>query len=95
LSSNKQWLGLIDVNPEVWHEAKMVEDWWRSFMQKICQSKRVISLLAMFVSWEIWKERNACVFRNHFSVDMVMNRIKDEVAMWSLARAKVLIIVIP
>jgi hypothetical protein len=52
-SSNKEWFGVIYVNQEVWHEAEMVEDWWRSFVQKKGQSKRVMSSLAMFVSWEI------------------------------------------
>jgi hypothetical protein len=52
--------------------------------------------LAMLISLEILKERNARVFQNHFStVNMVATRIKDEAAMWSLAGTKVLTIVIP
>jgi hypothetical protein len=52
--------------------------------------------LAILVSWKIWKERNVCVFQNNLSaVNMVATRIKDEVAMWSLAQAKALSIVNP
>jgi hypothetical protein len=52
--------------------------------------------LSMLISLDILKERNARVFRNHFStVNMVATRIKDEAAMWSLAGTKALTIVIP
>jgi hypothetical protein len=67
-----------------------------SFVQKNGQSKRVMASLAMLVSWEVWKEINACVFRyNYFTVDMVVSRIKNEIPLWVLARAKTLGNVIP
>jgi hypothetical protein len=60
------------------------------------QSKKAISSLAMLVSWEVWKERNARVFRNHYStVDMVGARIKNEMTLWVSARAKALGNVMP
>jgi hypothetical protein len=44
--------------------------------------------LAMLVSCEIWKERNAHVFSNDScTLNMVFTKIKKEVAMWSLAGA--------
>jgi hypothetical protein len=30
----KEWLGLIDINPEMWHEAKNVHERWRLFCAK-------------------------------------------------------------
>jgi hypothetical protein len=66
------------------------------FVQKNCQSKKAMSSLATLVSWEVWKERNARVFQNHYStVDMVGARIKNEMALWVSAGAKALGNVMP
>jgi hypothetical protein len=52
--------------------------------------------IAMLVSWEIWKERNPRVFSNNAStMAMVIDKIKDEAALWSLAGAKALSNVMP
>jgi hypothetical protein len=43
----------------------------------------------MLVSWEIWKERSTRIFQNTAStLIVVINKIKEEVALWSLAGAK-------
>uniref|UniRef100_A0ACD5UP75 Uncharacterized protein n=1 Tax=Avena sativa TaxID=4498 RepID=A0ACD5UP75_AVESA len=45
--------------------------------------------LAMLVSWDVWKDRNDRVFRNHYStIPMVVSRIKEEVMLWAKAGAK-------
>ena len=50
--------------------------------------------LAMLISWDIWNERNARVFRNHsMTNNMIVAKIKDEVNMWGLVGAKHLSIV--
>jgi hypothetical protein len=73
----------------MWHEALTVLEWWMSFVQKNGQSKRVMASLAMLVSWEVWKEINACVFRNNYStVDMVVSRIKKRDAFVGLGRGE-------
>jgi hypothetical protein len=60
------------------------------------QCRKAMTSLAMLISWEIWKERNGCVFRNKVSTtDMVITKIKDEVATWSMAETKALSNVIP
>ena len=42
--------------------------------------------LAMLVTWEIWKERNARVFRNTASTaNMVIDKIKEEAAICDVA----------
>jgi hypothetical protein len=47
--------------------------------------------LAMLVSWEVSKERNAHVFSNQSSTyTMLVAKIKEEAVMWSLAGAKAL-----
>jgi hypothetical protein len=52
--------------------------------------------LAMLIPWEIWKESNVCAFWNNTStLTMIIAKIKEEVKLWSLARARALSIVIP
>lgn len=43
-----------------------------SFVQKNGQSKRVMTSLAMIMSWEGWKEGNTRVFQNHSSTVAMM-----------------------
>jgi hypothetical protein len=48
-----------------------------------------MALLAMLISWEIWKERNAHVFRNTYTTSsFIIIKIKEEIALCSLAGAK-------
>jgi outer membrane lipopolysaccharide assembly protein LptE/RlpB len=50
----------------------------------------------MLVSWEIWKERTARVFRNLSSTaNMLLAKIREEVALWGLAGAKELSNIMP
>jgi hypothetical protein len=45
--------------------------------------------LFMLISWEIWKERNVRVFRNTYTTSsFIVVKIKEEIALWSLAGAK-------
>jgi hypothetical protein len=73
-----------------------VKEWWNEAIHKQGQSKKAMASLAMLVSWEIWKERNGRVFRNNAStLSMLVTKIKDEAAIWSLAGAKALSVVMP
>ena len=50
----------------------------------------------MLVSWEIWKERNARVFRSSATpTAVVVRNIKEEVRLWVMAGAKNLGVVMP
>jgi hypothetical protein len=52
--------------------------------------------LTIPVSWEIWKERNARIFRNQKSTStMLTTKFKEDAAMWSLAGAKALSTIMP
>jgi hypothetical protein len=45
--------------------------------------------LAMLVFWKNLKERNACTFQNNISTsNMIVAKVKEEFALWSLAGAK-------
>jgi hypothetical protein len=51
--------------------------------------RKGLSSLALLVVWEIWKERNARVFRKKLSSNVVIfELIKAEARLWTLARAK-------
>jgi hypothetical protein len=55
------------------------------------QERKAMASLAMLVSWEIWKERNARVFTNKsLPANMLLVKIREEVNLWSLAGAKAL-----
>ena len=90
------WLGLQEVVPTQWADLQSVKVWWDVVAHKKGHSRKAMTSLAMLVSWEIWQERNARVFRNVASTaQMVIMKIKSETRMWSLARAKALSYVIP
>jgi hypothetical protein len=44
-----------------------LKEWWTEGVHKHVQSKKEMTLLAMLISWKIWKERNARVFWNEAS----------------------------
>jgi hypothetical protein len=64
---NKTWFGLNDVDTNTWHTICSVKEWWIDGVHKHGQLKKAMVSLAMLISWEIWKERNAYVFRNEAS----------------------------
>ena len=87
----KDWLGLNNVCPNAWQSITTVNDWWTEVINKKSPSRKAIMSLAMLISWEIWNERNARVFRNHAKTNnMIVEKIKNEVTMWGLAGAKAL-----
>jgi hypothetical protein len=86
--SLKSWLGLLDIQPQDWTALHSIKKWWRDVIKKISQHGKAIASLAMLLSWEIWKERIARVFRNILSTaNMLVMKIKEEVSLWSLANA--------
>jgi hypothetical protein len=91
----KLWLGLQHIDTTTWHQYRSVKEWWKEVIHRRGPQRKALSSLAMLVSWEIWKERNARVFRNHsITIDMLVNKIKDEAYMWCFAGAKALCSVI-
>jgi hypothetical protein len=87
----KQWLGIHDVDPSTWHAGWNVKDWWTEAIQKQGPSKKAMASLVMLISCEIWKERNVQVFRVTYTTSSyIVIKIKEEVALWSLAGAKAL-----
>ena len=92
----KTWLGLHDLNPDEWDGFDNLEDWWTVVMHKRGGERKSLSSLAMLVSWEIWLERNALVFRNKSSTaNMLFDKIKEEAVMWCHAEVKALCNIMP
>jgi predicted negative regulator of RcsB-dependent stress response len=84
-------MGLHAMDIDGWQDMQNVKDWWSECIHKKGSPVKAMASLAMLISWEIWNERNARVFRQYFSTsDMVINRIKDEAWLWCLAGAKAL-----
>jgi hypothetical protein len=85
----KQWLDLQDVDLSSWNARRTVKEWWTEAIHKQGLSKKAMASLGMLISWEIWKERNTCVFWNTYTTSsFVVIEIKEEVALWSLAGTK-------
>ena len=92
----KVWLGLHDIYPQNWAMVDTVKSWWSATASNTTQSRRPLTCLMLLVSWEIWKERNARVFRNvAVPVGVLVARIKDEMTLWCLAGAKHLCNIMP
>ena len=74
------WLGIQDHSPLTWRHEDTVQDWWHI--------KKAIGSVLMLLIWEIWKERNARVFRNTASPTTIITaKIKEEAHLWALTGA--------
>ena len=92
----KDWLGLQDVHPSNWSDATSVKEWWSHNANRKNQSLKPLASLMLLISWELWKERNARIFRNEaVPVGVIVTRIKEETSLWSIAGAKHLSNVMP
>ena len=55
-------------------------------------TRSAVRSLALLVTWEIWRERNARVFKNHeTSALSLLAKMKSEVTAWVAAGAKALV----
>lgn len=57
------WLGLI-IPMALWHRFGTIKSWWDELLTNNTQPVKAISALLLLVGWELWKERNARVFRS-------------------------------
>ena len=84
------------ISTSSWSASASVKGWWNGNLQIRLGSPKALASLMMLISWEIWSERNARVFRNVAVPPVVIiNKIKQEVSLWALAGAKHLGIVLP
>ena len=90
------WCGCHDINPATWTNEASVDAWWSKVTLDHGVARKAMSTLIMLISWEIWKERNARVFRHVAApANVIIAKIKEEARAWCLAGAKFLGSVIP
>jgi hypothetical protein len=88
-------LGLADLHPNNW-EGSNIADWWFLMEGGSSTSRKGIASLTLLISWEIWCERNARVFRNKNAPSIVvLDKVKCEARLWVLAGAKRLCTLMP
>jgi hypothetical protein len=87
----KDWLGLHDFEHSDWDNFKDVKTWWLHIVHAHPGRRKAVATLVMLVSWELWNERNARVFKHKSSMaTATLDRIKFEARSWSFAGAKFL-----
>ena len=73
-----------------------VKSWWDELLSNNTQPVKALSSLLLLVGWELWKERNARVFRSKAAPVAIVTRImKEEMSIWAIAGAKNLSNVMP
>jgi hypothetical protein len=89
-------MGLQVMDVEAWQDMASVKEWWTDGIHKRGAPVKAMASMAMLISWEIWNERNARIFRHHFSTTtLISNKIKEEARLWCLAGAKALCNIMP
>jgi hypothetical protein len=73
-----------------------LKEWWMQAIHKQWKFEKALGSIAMLIFWELWNERNTRIFWNNLSTaSMIVNKIKEDLALWSLAGAKAVSIIIP
>jgi hypothetical protein len=66
-----------------------MDSWWNLMAGGDTPCRKAVSSLTLLITWEIWNERNARIFRNkHAPAQVVIEKIKTEARLWVLAGAK-------
>jgi hypothetical protein len=82
------WIGIPTIHPRQWTGLSIFA-WWKMMVGGTSPDRKVISSLTLLVTWEIWNERNARVFRNKQApLHVVLDRVKSEARLWVTAGAR-------
>jgi hypothetical protein len=91
----KDWLGLTSLNATEWTSLD-TQGWWNFMAGGGMPHRKAMASVTLLVSWEVWNERNAGVFRSKSApAQVVFDRIRGEARLWVLAGAKSLSNLIP
>ena len=81
--------GLAHLDPSDWHLEDSLLSWWDKRTNSSIPDRRAMASLTMLVSWTIWNERNARVFRHKETPPPILLKlIIDEANLWVTAGAK-------
>jgi len=85
------WVAYPELSPNAWRPSDSACTWWLNIATMPGVPKKAVRSLAMLITWEVWKERNARIFnRQETSVTMLLEKIKAEANLWIVAGAKAL-----
>jgi hypothetical protein len=66
-----------------------MKEWWNGMAARSAPNRKTMSTLTFLMTWEIWCERNARVFRNKQApAQVVFEKIRRHAKLWVLADAK-------
>ena len=78
-----------DMDTSAWSSFDSVKTWWASMSAVGTTNRKAKASITMLVSWVIWNERNARVFRHKSKPPpTLLNTIIDEANLWITAGAK-------
>jgi hypothetical protein len=84
----KDWLGLTALNATQWTGLD-TQGWWNFMAGGGMPHRKAMATITLLVSWEVWNERNARVFRSKSApAQVVFDKIRGEARLWVLAGAK-------
>ena len=82
-------LGLVHMDTTTWHLAGSMKEWWEKRTNLQNPNRRAMSSLTMLVSWSVWNERNARVFRHKSAPPTILlQMVLDEAKLWVTAGAR-------
>ncbi|KAM0915236.1 hypothetical protein ACQ4PT_010999 [Festuca glaucescens] len=86
------WTHCSSLAPPCWEAATTPQDIWQLLMQRSAAAhKEGLSSLFTLVCWNVWRERNARIFRQKSATfQLIIAWIRDEAREWSFANAKAL-----
>jgi hypothetical protein len=73
------WCSCHHILPELWADETSINEWWTELALDNGKAMKETTSAIMLVPWDLWKERNARVFRHHACLaNVVIARIKHE-----------------
>ena len=82
-NSIASWTAKPTLSPQLWRPSENTMHWWINITSSEHVPRKAIRSLALLVIWEIWRERNARVFRNRETSPLgLLEKIKSEAAAW-------------
>uniref|UniRef100_A0A0A9BUB0 Reverse transcriptase zinc-binding domain-containing protein n=1 Tax=Arundo donax TaxID=35708 RepID=A0A0A9BUB0_ARUDO len=83
------WTSIDALSPTTWPPSESVEQWWITLAGQAGVAQKALQSLVILVTWELWNERNARVFRHkELPVNSLVAKIKEEARIWAVAGAK-------
>ena len=93
--TNRLWRLVIDklsldhMDPSSWHLEASVKEWWANMTGLGIPNRKAMASLTMLVSWTVWNERNARIFRHkNAPPPILVNNILTDARLWVTAGAK-------